>query len=209
MKIIYSDMDLPTGTDDMVIFLAGPTPRDPKVKSWRPGFIEQLEKSGYQGIVLVPERSTGTDYDYLPQVKWEETGLEITDLIIFWVPRDLDTMPGFTTNIEFGEWMSSGKCILGFPKDAPNTRYMEYKAGVYDIPLFYNIPDICEHLRSVITTGRMKGVVSHAKMEAIRGLDYEKASRLRDLEKTKNLTWVMLVEKFTELGIKVPENHVK
>lgn len=202
-------MELPTDTDDMVIFLAGPTPRDPKVKSWRPGFIEQLGKSGYQGTVLVPERSTGTDYDYLPQVKWEEAGLEMADLIIFWVPRDLETMPGFTTNIEFGEWMSSRKCILGFPKDAPNTRYMEYKAGVHDIPLFYNIPEICEHIRTIISKGKIKGFLSYAKSECVRNRDYMKASLLRDLEKSENLTLEMVVEKFIELGIKIPENHVR
>jgi hypothetical protein len=66
---------------------------------------------------------------YPNQIDWESACLENCGLIMFWVPRNLDTMPAFTTNIEFGEWMAKDplKVVYGRPDDAPNMRYMDYK----------------------------------------------------------------------------------
>jgi hypothetical protein len=147
MKIIYSDNKIDIN-DNISIFLAGPTPRSKEIKSWRPEFIEELRKINFKGYVLVPEKSSGTEYDYINQVEWEEEGLNKSTIIVFWVPRNLDNMPGFTTNIEFGEWMKSGKCLLGYPENTPGMRYMEYKSKKYSIPIFNNIIDICKFIEN-------------------------------------------------------------
>jgi hypothetical protein len=132
------------------VFLAGPTPRDPNTKSWRPDFIKDLQDSGFRGAVITPEPKVFVDnYDYDKQVEWENEGLTKADLIIFWVPRDLDNMPGFTTNIEFGEWMKSGKCVLGYPKTAPKMNYLFYKAKKYNMPVFHTTKEVCEYVVSV------------------------------------------------------------
>ncbi len=125
------------------VFLAGPTPRSLDVNSWRPSAVKILREAGYMGHILIPEKRSREDgYDYDSQVEWEHEGLETADLIVFWVPRDLQTMPGFTTNIEFGIYMKSGKVILGYPSEASGMRYMAKKAVKYRIPTFNKIDDL-------------------------------------------------------------------
>ena len=45
---------------------------------------------------------------------------------MFWVPRDPTTLPGFTTNVEFGRYVGSGRCVYGRPDRAPHTRYLDW-----------------------------------------------------------------------------------
>ena len=109
------------------IFLAGPCPRkeDHVDRTWHDDALHYLASIGYDGHVLIPLPFVG---DYVDGVHWEETYLNIADVILFWVPRDLDALPGFTTNIEFGEWFKSGKIVLGYPQGAPKMSYLDLKA---------------------------------------------------------------------------------
>jgi hypothetical protein len=45
---------------------------------------------------------------------------------VFWIPRDLVWLPGFTTNVEFGRYIGSGKCVYGRPDSAPKNRYLDW-----------------------------------------------------------------------------------
>ena len=45
---------------------------------------------------------------------------------MFWVPRVLPDMPAFTTNVEFGYWLHSGKVIYGRPDDATKIKYLDW-----------------------------------------------------------------------------------
>jgi hypothetical protein len=58
-------------------------------------------------------------FSYLDQVEWEYAGLESCTAVAFWVPRQLPTLPGFTTNVEFGRYVDSGRCVYGRPDGAP------------------------------------------------------------------------------------------
>ena len=140
---IYATDEIPKIGEKL--FLAGPTPRSINVDSWRPEMIKSLRESGYKGHILIPEKKNREDgYDYDSQVEWEDEALTNCDLILFWVPRNLDNMPGFTTNIEWGQYMNSGKVVLGYPKDAPGMRYMHKKADKYDVSVFHDINSLSE-----------------------------------------------------------------
>ena len=135
MKVVYAREPFPESFSRSV-FLAGPTPRAANVKSWRPEAISLLEKMGFDGVVFVPEDSQAApSFDYMHQVEWEEKGLNLADAIVFWIPRDLDTLPGFTTNIEWGAWCDSGKVVLGAPDGAPKLAYLEHYANKYHAPI--------------------------------------------------------------------------
>ena len=87
------------------------------------------------GTVFVPEdNAAAPSFDYTRQIDWEEQALHRSDAIVFWVPRDLETMPAFTTNIEWGVWCSSGKVVLGAPDGAPKLAYMRHYARKYQVP---------------------------------------------------------------------------
>ncbi len=105
------------------IFLVGPTPRAKEVRSWRPDALKELSEAGFPGDVLVPEPFAG---DTQSQILWELQALERCGTIAAWVPRSLPEMPGFTTNIEIGRWLDSGKLFYGRPDGAAHTGYLDF-----------------------------------------------------------------------------------
>ena len=124
MNIAYSDK--PLVVEKSSIFLAGPTPRTVDVESWRPEAIQILEELEFKGQVIVPERENWDGADYIGQVEWEDVGLNECSIIVFWVPRDLETMPAFTTNVEFGRFYKDPRVFYGRPKDSMNNRYLDW-----------------------------------------------------------------------------------
>lgn len=136
MKIVYARDPFPTEITSS-IFLAGPTPRSGDTKGWRDDALKLLEDGGYQGHVFIPEPADGTwAENYDSQVEWEEDGLQRADCILFWVPRDMDGMPGLTTNDEWGAWKGSGKCVFGAPPEAVKVRYQQSYAERLKVPSF-------------------------------------------------------------------------
>ena len=131
LRLIFADQKI-EDLIDPIIFLAGPTPRSHQdVRSWRPEMIYNLLIEGFSGTILIPEDSSGKyRNDYIAQVNWETEGLEASHLILFWVPRS-ELLPGFTTNVEFGEHLSSGKIVYGRPDNAMKTKYLDYKYKKY------------------------------------------------------------------------------
>lgn len=144
IDVVWAREPIPAGPS---IFLAGPTPRSASVPSWRPAVIDAIG-SAWAGpdplTVLTPESRGGrraAEYD--DQVDWEVAGLDTATAILFWIPRDLATMPGFTTNVEFGLYAGSGRAILGVPPDCPNperNRYLIWTARRHGIPVHETIP---------------------------------------------------------------------
>lgn len=125
MIINYSDKEVIKGKKS--IFLAGPTPRSENVKSWRIEACQTLEALGYDGVVYVPEYSTWTPKrNYDDQAEWEREALTAASVILFWIPRDLTTMPAFTTNVEFGYWIHTGKVIYGRPDESSKNSYLDW-----------------------------------------------------------------------------------
>lgn len=109
--------------------LCGSTPHTADVKSWRPEAIEILDKLGFNGTVLVPEfrywpSGKTPPFNFLAQVEWEWQALNSVDLIAFWIPRDLKTLPGFTTNVEFGRYVKN--CIYGRPDNSEKNDYLDW-----------------------------------------------------------------------------------
>ncbi|KWT98497.1 MULTISPECIES: nucleoside 2-deoxyribosyltransferase domain-containing protein [unclassified Variovorax] len=141
MHIIFAQQPL-----EKSIFLAGPTPRDAATKSWRPQALEILRGLDFDGKVFVPETVGGglPPNTYDPQVQWEWQALNQATVVVFWVPRDVATLPGFTTNTEFGLLAASSKLLLGFPGDAQKMRYLDRLAQRYHIPVHADLAELLE-----------------------------------------------------------------
>jgi len=140
MNVIRSAYNDASDDKKSSVFLAGPTHRkdvEEKYK-WRNEAIKIFSGFHYEGNLFIPEPFAG-DYKY--QIAWEEKHLEMATVIMFWIPRDMEELPALTTNIEFGEWMKSGKVVLGYPKDAVHMNYLRYKAEKYGIPISHSIID--------------------------------------------------------------------
>jgi len=129
MEIFYAVQSLPKS-----IFLAGPTPRDANTPSWRPRALEILEEINFDGAVFVPESEKWTTKEeYLSQVEWEWEGMNGATVVVFWIPRNLEEMPAFTTNVEFGLMAHSSKVVLGYPPHTPKMGYLHALAKRYNI----------------------------------------------------------------------------
>ncbi len=130
MEVVYAEEAFPR-TTRKTLFLAGPSPRGAEGLNWRERALEILKNLGYDGHVFVPlQRESSFPLEYESQVDWEQEGMRRADVVAFWVPRDLVSLPGFTTNVEFGEMVVSSpkKIVLGCPKDAPKCRFLDYLA---------------------------------------------------------------------------------
>lgn len=127
MLVNYSNEEVLKG--DKSIFLAGPTPRSIDIKTWREEAIRILIELNFDGIVYIPEREfDNRNFDYNNQAGWEREALYNADIIAFWIPRSLLTMPAFTTNVEFGYWISknSDKVVYGRPIDSEKNKYLDW-----------------------------------------------------------------------------------
>ena len=147
MKIIYAKEKIEI--DGKSIFLAGPSPRNSGNLSWRIEALRLFEESGFKGTVLIPEVEAESieTFNYLDQIEWEDEALNKADTILFWIPRDLETFPGFTTNIEWGHWTAKNpkKLILGSPDNTPKMAYLNHYADKLNIPRFNNLENIIKY----------------------------------------------------------------
>jgi hypothetical protein len=138
--------------DGPSVFLAGPTPRLGSVaESWRPAAAAELARQWHGPgtlAVLSPESRDGVRAaHYDDQVDWETDARAAADAILFWIPRDLATLPGFTTNVEFGLDVATGRAVLGCPPDCPNperNRYLIHVARRHGVP-------VCDTLAGTVT----------------------------------------------------------
>jgi hypothetical protein len=148
MQIIWAQKEFPKKITKS-IFLAGPTPREKNVKSWRIEAIKCLEDNDYDGTVFIPEFEDGiqddTKLDYSGQIEWEQRAMNMADIILFYLPRKMKDMPGLTSNDEWGYWKTSRKVILAFPENAEKVRYQEYFAKQLNIPIL----DSLEHALAI------------------------------------------------------------
>lgn len=154
MVINYSDQ--PVKTSEKSIFLAGPTPRKREVQSWRPDACRYLQAQGFDGLVYVPELSSGEAlFSYDNQIAWEWEALEKASIIAFWIPRNLPDMPAFTTNVEFGYYVRDSRVLYGRPDTAELTRYLDslYKRHHGDRQIYNDLQALCSFSVYVLKNG--------------------------------------------------------
>lgn len=142
---VVNASDEPPASWDASVFLAGPTPRGADVASWRPAAVELIRRQ-WAGpgelVVFVPEPGDGRPWaDYDDQRLWELRWLRVADQVVFWVPRDLATLPGLTTNDEWGWIKDSGRAVFGSPPDAARVRYQREYARDHGVPLADTLED--------------------------------------------------------------------
>lgn len=125
MKVIYTGQKIDSGKS---CFLAGPTPRDKDVKSWRSDAIEIFKELNFTGSLYIPELPEKHYYDNetsTEEIKWDQEALEKCDIVMFWIPRDKD-MLGLSTNVEFGFLINKGNIVYGRPNNAMRCEFLDY-----------------------------------------------------------------------------------
>lgn len=144
----FSDQNIIINENKRSIFLAGPTLRNSNFEnSWRKTACDILEQHNFEGIVYIPEFSKGDNpFDFLSQAEWERGGLMNASKIVFYIPRKLPDLPGFTTNVEFGMYLAKrpNDVLLASPLNSEKNRYLEwlYKKECPEKNIFRNLDDV-------------------------------------------------------------------
>src|ERR1039457_748450 len=133
------------------IFLAGPSLREDQQDqiSWRVKAVQILETLGYDGVVFIPEYRDGYNANFDPKdiFNWESKCLNMADNILFNISRDISSgIYALTTNAEFGQWMSSGKCVLSTPINADKVQYQEKWAEELKVPIYHDLYNSIKHI---------------------------------------------------------------
>jgi len=139
------------------LFLAGPTPRSKDAASWRPEALAVLESRGYDGVVFIPEfRDQHKNVHSDEMIAWEQEAMNMSDCILFWIPRNMAFMPGLTTNHEHGEYFKTGRVVLGAPEWACHVEYLKFKAQQENIPFTTNLEETIDSTIKFIGEGEMR-----------------------------------------------------
>ncbi|MFG3341285.1 nucleoside 2-deoxyribosyltransferase domain-containing protein [Glycomyces sp. NPDC048151] len=142
--VVVHANETPPDAWDAAVFLAGPLPRSADVPSWNRDAAAILGRRwAHDGrlVVFTPELREGVLSDYTGQIAWEHRQLHCADVILFWVPRNMATMPALTTNIEWGTWSDSGKVVFGAPPTAPKNEYLRHLAEAAGAPVADTLED--------------------------------------------------------------------
>lgn len=127
MEVIYTGEE--NKNNKKTCFLAGPTPRDKNVLSWRKEAISLFESLGYDEALYVPEIREKPYYDMednTSEMDWDQNALENADIVMFWIPRNTTDMLGLSTNVEFGYLLNKGNIIYGRPESAVRCEFLDY-----------------------------------------------------------------------------------
>ena len=126
------------------VFLAGPIQGAPNWQNTLP------EINGVTWISPRRDKVNGTleEDDFSFQVQWEQKGLAISDIVLFWIPNPIEEIPGRdyaqTTRMELLENLALGKkVILGIEEGIHASRYMTFKAREYGIKKVHNTLEDC------------------------------------------------------------------
>lgn len=163
MSLVFSDQKIPQSILKS-IFLAGPSPRSHDVIDWRHDALAILEKQGFDGTIFIPipkERFHGgqdqESWTYDDQIQWECEARQVSDKILFWIPRDIEGgMPAFTTNVEFGEDLHSGKIVYGRPTNAQKCRYLDKRIEEIHQSVFSELSTLIEHTIKSLGNGSLR-----------------------------------------------------
>ena len=160
MNLVFSDEPLPSSQTHS-IFLSGPSPRRADVPDDRVALVAELTRQGFTGTVFIPiprgrfnpsassDFSNDASWSYDHQIAWECAARQRADVIVFWVPRCIDAsapdlgMPAFTTNVEFGEDLHSGKMVYGRPDNAVKMRYLDERARSQGWEIHTTMASLC------------------------------------------------------------------
>lgn len=135
MHVVYA-RELPPQRFSKSIFLTGPSHA-----AWQLQALKMLEELAYDGVVFVPIPRDGTsEYDHDFPVEWEAAHVNMSDVVVFWLPHDTKDVASRITHIEFGMLYDSGKAILGYPEeDTPHMGYMMHQACYEHIPVYFTL----------------------------------------------------------------------
>lgn len=158
----YQNLEL-IPSDIPSVFLYGPSSREDVLEfKWRPYAVHFLRKSGFSGLIVVPE-PRNNDWSFkstfpVPIVSWEAIRLLGVTVAMGWIPRHQTQLPGRVTNTEhaFLGGMAYAaperfkeRIVWGYPHDAWKVKSEHHWIGnIAGIQPFHDLEVMCQHVAS-------------------------------------------------------------
>jgi hypothetical protein len=164
MQTIFYDDLAPSAPIPRSIFLAGPIANGICRTPWRAQVLDYLTIQGFMGTVILPEFRAGLFAELAPGrfrtdevptpsgmrttsyniLDWETAGIELSTLVLFWMPFCLaepgnpTSLPGFTTRAEVSREVarSPWRVVLGMPQGALSSSHIRYHAYREGLPIW-------------------------------------------------------------------------
>lgn len=112
--------------EDNTIYLAGTTPLDHK-NDWREKVIKMLKNAKFDGYIYNPDYSLlKNKLSYEDQIMWEVEAMKSSEVVAFWIERDMPKRPGLTTNVEFGYHLPRSNVVYGRPDESEKCFYLDH-----------------------------------------------------------------------------------
>ena len=153
-KMIQSPSEIIEGKrkSTTYVFLAGPIQGAP---NWQSDKIIDL---GDDVTLINPRRKKYPDptFDWDKQVNWETIGLRISDIVLVWIPKEIEHIEGRdyaqTTRIELMEQLARGKTVVcGIDPSVNAYRYLKHKYEKYTGKIIHNSLEECvKELKDII-----------------------------------------------------------
>jgi hypothetical protein len=128
-----------------VVFLAGPVQGAPR---WQPEATARLLSKSPLVNVANP---FGTDTAWAQQWEWEAHYLQVADVILFWLPKEIQhecsRAYAQTSRFELGEWMArGGPLVVGIEPGFVGEDYIRYRLGASrpDVVVCQTLPETCD-----------------------------------------------------------------
>ncbi len=140
MQLVFMGEPYPQNVEKMLFLADSALHGDKLSSSWRIAAIQLLEQIGYDGIVYIPEEREGCPtiaaLEYEARVKWTRRALMQSDVIVFWLPEDLKSMPNIVMSVELGWLSKGGRVILGTPLGTAEARDLHLYAQQFNVPCY-------------------------------------------------------------------------
>ena len=139
---------------DNLLFLAGAIQG---AEDWQSKVINYLKN--YDISIASPRRKYICDnFDYNKQVEWETYYLNVSNIILFWLPKEIEHIEGRsfaqTTRFELGEWLAKSlyipnkQIIVGIDSSFKGSRYIKKRIqnNYKNVPIFTKLKDCCDFI---------------------------------------------------------------
>ncbi len=136
MRDLYLEDRIPDPLGPSIL-LVGPTPNRPRDQGWRMEALNLIDATDVRVTVLCPEyfRTPAGKGSYEDQLDWEDEALASATVLLFFFPRETDSMLGLDATLYWGRYSRATpeRCVLGAPDWAVHTRLLARDCERYHI----------------------------------------------------------------------------
>ncbi len=136
------------------------------MSSWYQEALDILDKQHYEGIVYISLARNGeTSKDISEHLRWEQTAMNRSDVILLWVPSKPDQFLMYSTYVEFERCLKGRNIIWGYPQNTFKIQSIDKLAREYAVPVVHSLSEAVDNVLGYLGSGaERKGGETHVPL---------------------------------------------